>query len=528
MSTERQIAKATGLVLLIGLLTKPVTFLREMVIAHYFGTGGLMDAYLVAYTAPNFLFLVTGAVIGSAFLPVFTEYKEQKPSRLGKLTSTLLIATSGVTLVVALAMILEAGPLIRVIAPGLDIERMRTAAGLLRVMAPAALFLALAPLASSMLRSFKSFVIPTLAPFVFQLCMIATIVLLVGWANVYSLAWGFLIGSIAQVVVQAPLALKRVRLSLTFDLGEEGVRQFWRMAAPIFIGESLIQLYPFINRYLASGLEEGSIAALYYGDILNLMLHNMIIGAVLTVTFPYLSEQQVHNQVREMRQTVIWVVRTLALIFLPIQVELFALSVPVMRLLFERGAFDATSTALSAAALRYYSLRLTPMAVLQLVLIAFYALKDTRTPVAVGILAIVANAALGVVLMKPMGYLGLALATTVVAVVRTVILLQWVLRRLGTSIVELGKPLFKMGLAAVTGGVFSYFVAEALASPFLVKTLLGQAVQVGTSLLIGGGIYLSGLWMLRTEESAVIQNAVRMNVRTIHAWLLAFWQRAGS
>ncbi len=448
---NRRVAKAAGVVGAATLLSRIFGFIRDMVVAGFFGAGLATDAFFVAFRIPNLLrrLLAEGSLTIS-FIPVFTEYlkKKSKEDALG-LANTAFTLLSIILVIVSLAGILFSPLIVKIIAPGFSKvpDKYELTVFLTRLMFPYIFFISLVALSMGILNSLRHFAAPALAPVVLNISIIGSVVLLRNLfpEPIISLAVGVMIGGVLQLAMQFPFLIKvGAKLRPSFDFKHPGIKKIGTLMLPAVFGAAVYQLNIFISTLLASLLPGGSVSYLYYADRIVQLPLGVFAIAVGTASLPTLSEQATSGDLKEMKKTISFSLRLIFFITIPAMIAMIALRVPIISVLFQRGEFDHQSTILTAQALLYYAVGLWAFSGIRVVVSAFYSLQDTKTPVKVAIIALIVNIILSVILMYPMKHGGLALATSVASAVNIIILFFALKRKIGPFLdEEFRSSLFK-------------------------------------------------------------------------------------
>ncbi|NLB18305.1 MAG: murein biosynthesis integral membrane protein MurJ, partial [Syntrophomonadaceae bacterium] len=387
MTEKRTLLKAAGLILAISIIGRLLGFVREQVIAANFGTSMATDAYLMAFTIPNLIYVIIGGALATAFIPVFTDTHinqgNQESSRLASYTGNLALVVMSI---IALLGILIAPLLVSLIAPGFSPEAHEMTVKLTRIMFPCVLLATLSMLLGGILNSLRHFAMPAFTAAAFSGTVIISVFLLVPDMGVTGLALGTVLGMAIQVLIQIPALFGRgLRYIPRISLDNAGVRRIGELVFPVMIGTGVNQIYVTIDRILASTLSVGSLAALNFANKLMFLPFNLFVVAVNTAVFPSLSALAARNDHEELGNTMVFGLNLIALFTIPAAIVLFALSEPIVRVLFERGAFDAHSTAMTSFALRFFVLGLFAQGAYNVINRTYYALQDTKTPVKISI-----------------------------------------------------------------------------------------------------------------------------------------------
>ncbi len=511
----RLIVQATLVIAAFNLLSRLLGFVREMVIARQFGATSATDAYLVALTIPTIVFAILSQALAAVVIPVFTEYRAKGETREAwRLTATVVNLLFLLLAVVTLAGVVVAPFVVKVIAPGLAPETSRLASQLTRIVFPMLVFSGLATLFSAFLNANKIFGIPAFSGALNNIVIIASAALLGGIFGIQGLAWGTVAGMALSALIQLPPLLRSgFRFSLSLDWSHPGVRKIVRLVVPVTLGISVTQAYFIIDRVLASLLPEGSISALNFAYKLIQLPVSLFVLAVSTAVFPMLTQWVAEGRISEVFDGVRRSLRVIVLMIVPASAGLMVLRTPIVQLLFERGAFDERATLMTAAAVLFYAVGLVGFATNILLTRAFYAFQDTKTPVKLLAVNIVANIVLSLLLMRPLLHGGLALAASLSAFLQTVLLVYCLDRRL-PGLWHYSWLLFgaKVAVASAVLAFASYAVDQTLAASGLPAGTAGVALRVGAGIATGVVAYLMACCALGFEEIQMLRSSSRQLV----------------
>ena len=505
-----KLALKTSIVSGMTLLSRLLGLMRDIVFARFFGAGLLMDAFLVAQRIPNMLrrFFAEGA-FSAGFVPVMARYKEQHDRDEARAYLNAMAGTFGVVLfVVTLVGVIGAPLLVLVVAPGFVGEGgdFDLAALMLRFTFPYLFFVSLTAFAGGILNTYGRFAVPAFTPVILNVVLIAAAV----WAAplleqpIMALAYAVFIAGLAQLLFQLPFLAKiRALPRPRWKPRHEGVRRAFKLMVPAIFGSSVAQINVLLSGIIASLLPVGSISYLYYSDRLMEFPLGLFGIALATVTLPYLSRLWASNERQEFMRTLEWSMRIAVLIAVPAAVGLIMLATPLVITLFYGGEFDARSVEMTVLALQAYALGLVGFSFVKVLAPAFFAREDTRTPVRIGIVALLANVVLGASsawYLTRSGFAGphtgLAAATSFAAVLNAV-LLYLGLRR--ADVIDHGP-----GWRALLGRVVIANAAMAVvliqlyrAADWWIAAALGErVVWLAVSVAAGAGTYFVVLLVL--------------------------------
>ena len=473
---------------------------REQVLAALFGAGNAMDAYNVAFRIPNLVRdLFAEGAMSAAFVPTFTRKlaAEGKEAawRLGNNVLNALIAMTAVLVVLG---IIFAEPLVTAFAgeyenvPG----KLELTVLLTRIMLPFLTFVAVAAAVMGMLNSLHRFFIPALSPAMFNvatiICAFALVPLMprFGLPGIAAIAVGTLIGGVAQLALQWPL-LRREGFSYhpTLDWKDEGLRRVLVLMGPGTIGVAATQINVFVNTVLATSEGTGAVSWLNFAFRLMYLPIGLFGVSIATATLPAVSRHAAKDDTAAVRDTIADGMSLMLMLNVPATFGLIVLASPIVRVIFERGAFTAADTAATAAALQLYSVGLLGYSVVRIASPAFYALGKAPTPVKVSIATVLFNAALNIMLVRTLGYRGLALGTSIAALFNATLLLI-LLRRdlggLGGGRVPASLIKIVLASAAMSAAAFAVdaWLPAVLPGNGLVPQLTRLAAAIGAALLV--------------------------------------------
>jgi len=508
----QQVARAATQVVLLFVVSRALGLAREMVVGAVFGTTAAYDAYLAAVRVPDILFtLIAGGALGSAFIPTFTGYFARNDPEGGWRLASAVVNLLVLVLTLAAGLAWLAAPLIvpTILAPGFGPDLQALTVSLMRTMLVAPILFGVSGVVMGVLNARQHFVLPALAPSFLNLSLIGAAWFLSPRFGVRALALGYVLGAALHLSIQLP-GLILVGARYLPSLYHPGVREVLWLMAPRVLGLAAVQLNFLVNTNIASRLGEGAVSALNYAWLLMLLPQGIFAQAVATAAFPTFADQAARGERDGMRRTLVGTLRAVLFVTLPAAVGLILLRRPLVAFLFERGAFQASSTQAVAWALAFYALGLVGHAAVEILARAFYALHDTWTPVWVGGLAMGLNVALSLILPGVFGRMGLpphgglALSNSVATLLEAVGLARLLRPRLGDS------KEWRLRGATLRSGV----AAAAMAGALLVWQWLvaGNAdfLVGGGGVLIGAGVYLGAAALLRAEE---LQTVARLLLR---------------
>ncbi len=418
------------------LLSRILGFIRDAVIAWFFGAGFSSDAFIAAFRIPNLLRrLFAEGSLSSAFIPVFTQLivRRGRPEAFHMARSAFRML-SMILLLVSISGILLSPWIVKLVAPGFVEDKYSLTLYLTRMMLPYIFFVGLVALCMGILNVLGHFAAPALAPALLNISIIGAVLFISPSLSVpaVGLAIGVLIGGVLQLALQLPVLVREgFRFWEKAQLLHPGLKQVGAQIPPVILGGAVYQINIVIGTILGSLLAEGSVTYLYFADRLVQFPLGVFAIAAATAVLPSLSRQAAAEDFEALRDTFAHALKLVFFISIPAMVGLIVLREPIVALLFERGQFDSQATRLTARALLYYSLGLWAFSAVRIVAATFFAMQDTRTPVKMAGLSILANTFLGVLLMQPLDHGGLALATSLASILNLGLLVRALRNKLG-------------------------------------------------------------------------------------------------
>lgn len=494
--------KSTAVVSLYTFLSRILGFARDMVFARIFGAGEATDAFFVAFKVPNFMRrLFAEGAFSQAFVPVLSEYKTQKEhaevkALVDRVSAALGLVLFGITLIGVVA----APIMIMIFAPGFISagEKYDLAVELLRLTFPYLFFISLTALAGGILNAYGNFAVPAFTPVLLNVCMISAALFLAPYFEqpIMALAWGVFIAGAVQLLFQLPF-LARLKLlpKPRLDFRDSGVRKIGKLMLPAIFGSSVAQINLLLDTLIASFLITGSVSWLYYSDRLLEFPLGIFGIALATVILPHLSKKHAAESKQEFSDTLDWSLRWACIIGIPATLGLFILASPLLTTLFQYGAFSQHDVLKATQSLHAYSIGLMGFIFIKILVTGFFSRQDTKTPVKIGVIAMVSNMALNIILVFPLAHAGLALATTLSAFINAG-LLFWTLKKQSVLMFRPGWPMFLLRLLLANGALAALLL-------FAVQPIevwfAWSAVERVSHLMLWIGIavvgYFSVLWL---------------------------------
>ncbi len=545
ITKQTSVAKSAGIVSIAVMFSRVLGLVREMVFANFFGAGFLNDAFQVAFRIPNVLRdLFAEGALSAAFVKVFTDYQilksEEEAWKLASLVlNALVVILSGVTLLG----IVFSPQIVGLIADGFSPEKAALATTLTRIMFPYILFVAMAALAMGVLNTKGKFGVPASASTVFNVVSITLGLGVAYWLSgggweeggkdafpsdaaqwaIIGMSIGTLVAGASQFLMQVPSLIRiGFRFSPVLSFTDEGVRKVARLMAPAIIGTSAVQINVLINTYFVTEIN-GGVSWLGYAFRLMMFPIGVFGVAIGTASIPVLSRMASQQNFGDFRNTLSSSIKLVLLLTIPSACGLVVLGQPIISLIYERGAFTASDVPMTAYALAAYAIGLTGYASIKILSPAFYALDSARTPMIIGLFSIGVNfiacyffmrifSNYGVSPEYPDGYghVGVALATSCVALVNFSALAFMMKRRIGRiNGGEIFASFIKIAIASAIMSVVCLFSYQYLAGQFAAKTFTVKLIEAFVPIALGGITFLVIAKILGVSELNTLVNALR-------------------
>lgn len=509
-----KLAKTTILLMLCTVLAKVLGFAREVVLGNIYGTSLYSDIYIITLTIPAVIFTSVGNSLANIFIPLYYETKEKLGHEYSiKFTNNLICLVSIIGIIISIIGFIYAEQIVKIFAIGFETEALSIATKFLKIMIFGTTFIGISSIYSAYLQANNKYYITGLVPIPYNICIIISMILSVKFNNVYILAYGSLIAMMVQVIVQLPYAYNQgYRLKIYLDIKDEYLNKVIWLVMPVFIGIAVNQINTIVDKTLASTLIDGSVSALNYANKLNGFVSSLFTMSIATVIYPMLSRLSSDDNKEKFTESVCQSINSVILLVIPISVGAIVLSKPIVGLLFERGAFDSRATEMTAIALVFYSIGMVGFGLRDILSKVFYSLKDTRTPMVNGAIAMVMNIVLNLILVRFMGHAGLAFATSISSIICIFLLFNSLKKKIGYFGQDrIIKTTIKSLISAIIMGVITYFMYNILADILGVGFIQESIILFGS---IGVGVLVYGVLVivLKVEGINVITNMVKKKI----------------
>ena len=503
MSEHRSVLKSTSTISALTVVSRIFGYIRDNRIAALLGTGDLGDAYSMAFRIPNILRRLVGeGAVSAAFIPVFSQYlAEDRRKEAWEFVNAILSAAIVFMSIVVVLGILGSSYIVGFFASGFEPDKLQTTTVLNRIIFPYIGFVSVSALAMGVLNSFGRFGAPAFAPVLLNVSIISLSFLSNFFPNpAEALAVGVVVGGVLQILIQIPSLIRAGwRMRWLWDLAHPGVRRVGALIGPRLFGIGIVQIEVLVGTQFASHMIEGSVASIGLADrVMELVLGGYVI-ALSTAVLPLLARQAAANRMDDMKATLCFAMRLVLFITLPATVGLILLRVPIIEVLFERGEFDAQSTALTAWALMFFAVGLSAFSMKKVIVQAFYVVHDTRTPVIIGFFSLMINIACNFLFFRWLSNGGPPLATSVAAFFDTLALTMIFRWRYGT--LGIREVIRSCGKFVVASAVMGLLIFGFLRIPGAFEgSWTHRAISLTAAIVLAAGAYFAAARLLGVRE----------------------------
>lgn len=510
---SRSIASAAIWITAITFLSRITGFIRDVILAAMYGTTIESDAFIMAQSIIGVVSGLLIAALGTTFIPVMSDYLQSKSTKeTTRFLNVVYTVAGSLSIVICLLGLLFTEQIVNVFSPNFSDEASKLTIQLTAIMMPVVVLSTIVTLNSAKLQNHGQYLIPASIGLPLNFAMIMTMLLLTDHYGVYGLAASFVAGTILQIVLQWPFVRKLgYRFRPVLDLKEEGLRRIGLLIIPIMIGSGLQQINTLVDRILASGLPEGSVAALNYSNRLSLFIINLFSVAVATVYYTSMSNYFAAGQTEAFKKLLRNTINLSIVFIVPASVGIIVLRLPIVKMIFERGLFDHSASETTAIALYFYTFGLVGFLLRDVLSRAFYAIKDTKTAMINGSVAVVLNIVLSIILVRYIGLGGLALGTSLSALIGTGLLAFSLAKKIGgfgqgNILTTLGK----VTAPSAVMGISVHYMYQLLMNTFQSNTLSVLAVVI-----FGVLVYAGMLKFMKIEEVDTIAKMLISKLRRL-------------
>ncbi|HAM39134.1 MAG TPA: murein biosynthesis integral membrane protein MurJ [Elusimicrobia bacterium] len=507
MSTNTKIAKAYIILIAASIFGNILSMGKEMLSAKYFGITKAMDAYYVALTIPNFIYAIITSIF-VFFIPIFIKHRTHDKEEANKIASIVVNYLFIFLVLSAIVIFVFANEMLRYGFRGLDTETYILSVKILRIICFTVIFSGLISMLSSILNAYEHFTWPAFSQTFITISVIILILFFTKKWGVFVFVWGLLIGLLIQFAFLAPISKKKgYKHYLSFNWRHPAIKEILQLSFIFYMLSILGSLNPFINRTMASWLPSGSIAALSYADKLVQVPLMIFSGTIATAIYPFLSTQIAENKIEDMKDSLATGIKMTGFIFIPMAVIMIILARPTIKLLFQRGIFDAQATDLTSVIYICYTFQLFTNYAAVIINRIFLIYKDMMVLFKIVLLNILLTIILNFIFMKIINppAAGIALSASVTSLFITIFLFKLLKKRInnihGISII---KSLIKTTFFALISGLMTFIAFQGLSILFPTPSFLNHFIQLAGASIIGLTVFAVISYLMKFKEAEKI------------------------
>lgn len=508
MTKKHSLLRSTLWVTLLILLGKCFGFIREAMIAAYYGANAQTDAFFFAQGMPSMIFPAVGNSLALAFTPLFVaRITTQVREKADRYASRMLTAALGIGVVLGMLGTLLAPLIVPLFAPGFHGEQLRLAVHLTRLTMGAFVLTIAQYMLAAILNSNQFFIGSQVAGLLYNLSIISVTFALGRGQSTDVLTLTVIGGMVVQVTTLAVCCRRRFHYTPWQPPVHPDTAELFRMALPILLGNSIVQINNIVDKALGSTLAEGSLSALSYSGSLNALVTSIFVMSLSTVLYPTLTTDAASGNMERYGKNLLQSLSGLSLLLVPISCITALCAQDIVTIVFARGSFDCTAVELTVVVLGFYAPMYIFCGIREVLTRGFFALQNTKTPMINGAIGVSCNILFSLLFVRYLGIAGIALGTTISAFVVAVLLLYSAHKHIPSLTL---RPFFRgFGKQLVAGAVLMAALLVFHRFVFLSLSLL----RFATDTALGFSVYFITLFLLRSEEVELITALITRKIR---------------
>jgi putative peptidoglycan lipid II flippase len=512
---QRSLASIATIVAIATLVSKFAGLLRETAIAAEFGVGAEVDAYNYAYLIPGFLFILLGGINGPFHSSIISVLAKRPQEEAAQLVETINTLVGGLLLIMAVVMIVFADPIITIVAPGAPAAVHAIAVDQFRIMAPLGVLSGLIGIGFGTLNASDQYWLPSISPLLSSITVIIGAVFFADQFGPVVLAWGTLAGGFLQWFAQIPAAWKSGMgtLRLRFDFNQPGVRELYKVMGPATLSSGMLFFSLYISITFASRLPVGAPSALRFAQLLFLMPLGVLSNIILVPYMPIFAKLAAPENWPELKDRVRQSLVLTAMSMMPIGALMSALALPVVRLIYERKAFDVNASGLVASLLLVYGVGMFFYLGRDVLVRVFYGLGDGQTPLNITMMGLGFNALFCFAFTETFGAQGLAMATVGVNIISMFALMAILHRRIGgLPWRAIGAPILGLAAGSIITGLMAWLVSQRYEQIIPTDGFWTHVGEMLVGGIVGMAIFVAFIWQLKLPEMNFFVDRLRQKI----------------
>lgn len=504
---KKNIFKTFSLIFIITVISKFLGLLRDIIFAQFYGTGYVADAFFAAIRIPTQLVdIVLSSAIVSTFVPVFNRVLQKDGSeKANKFANNFVNIVALISTLLAIFGILFAPQIVKLLAGGFDTQTFNLTVELIKITFPMIIFTAIAYSLVGFLQSYGQFNVPAMISAISNLVIIIFLLLFKERFGIHGVAVCMLFAWLLQVLVQIPFAKKYgYPFTLHIDFKDDNIKKVFLLSMPILISTAVLPINNLVSTRLASGLENNAVSAMEYAYKLYVVISGVFTYAIGNIIFPEMSRASADNNKEEYKDIISKAMRMMVYILIPLTIGIIIFSKDIISVIYERGEFTADSTLITSSILTFFSIGIVGSGIVEVMNKAFYAKQDTKSPLIAGIIMISVNIILCFALSKIIGVNGLALATSITAIINAFTLMYMLNKT--TNIITKNFTIF------VLKTLFSAFVMGSvvhLINKFLITLNMLNILRMIIGAVLGVCVYYLITYLLKSDEIKIIDRKIK-------------------
>lgn len=487
---KKNIFKTFSLIFIITVISKFLGLFRDIVFAKYYGTGYVANAFFAAIRIPTQLVdIILSSAIVSTFVPIFNQVLQKDgKDKANKFANNFVNIVALISTAIAIIGIIFAPQIVKALAGGFDTQTFNLTVELIKITFPMIIFTAIAYSLVGFLQSYGQFNIPAMISAVSNLVIIIFLLLFREKFGIHGVAGCMLFAWLLQVLIQVPFAKKYgYPFRLHIDFKDENIKRVFLLSIPILISTAVLPINNLVSTRLASGMGDNAVSAMEYAYKLYVVISGVFTYAIGNIIFPEMSRASADDNKEEYKEIINKAMRMMIYILIPLTIGITIFSKDIISVIYERGEFTAESTLITSSILTFFSVGIIGSGIVEVMNKAFYAKQDTKSPLIAGIIMIIINVILCVTLSKFLDVKGLALATSITAIVNAITLMYMANKNVKIITKELGTFIAKVVISALVMGVVVYLLNNYLQASSLInifRMIIGAAMGVVTYYLM--------------------------------------------
>jgi len=489
----RRLISISFIMILITLITRILGFVREEVIAYFFGTSYQSDAIKISTYIPlTISHLLVAGLLSAIFIPVFTDFLIEKKEKDMWETFNILFNVIGIIFIfLSFIFFIFSKELIHLMAPYASYEMKKLANSMFIFLIPQMLILAWASLFNGLHNTYESFIIPGIGGVLYNISIVFSLFFLSKVYGPYSIIYGAMVGAILQLLIQVPLAIKKGwRYKPIVNLKNQYVKKIGILAVPILINSTFGYITPIFEKSIGSYFGEGAISSLDYSFKVSQLPLGVFAFVISLIIFPTLSQLVSKKELEKLSKTIQFGLKFILYLMIPSSIGLILFSYPIIRLLFQQGMFTENSTRVVSNLLIFYSMGLPFWGMTSLLVRVYYSFKDTITPVIISILTIILQVSLYFINSRIIGLSGIPLGASIASIFQFILLYGILFKKLkNLDLKEFIMNFLKITIYSIIATIVSLFISNYLDKNGFTISKYGQLIQVGIVISVTVIIY---------------------------------------